>query len=132
MEGKVVLYEPSTGLVFLQTEPSGRPRVALASEAPAAGALAVGVGQSDGRDIAVPVFVTDVGGGRHTVGAINQSILPGMPVFNLAGELFAVAAPNGREVRAIPAREATNHSITPRERSARHGFKPSTGLARPG
>jgi S1-C subfamily serine protease len=29
-----------------------------------------------------------------------------MPVFNLAGELFAVAAPDGREVRAIPVRAA--------------------------
>lgn len=107
----VVAYEPPTGLVLLQTEPSGRPPVILANQAPAAGALAVGVGRSDERDIAVPVFVTAVGRDRYTIGAVNESILPGMPVFNLAGELFAIAAPDGREVRAIPAREAADPLI---------------------
>jgi S1-C subfamily serine protease len=108
LEARVVAYEPPSGLVLLQTEPSKRPPVILAADAPAAGALAVGVGRSEGRDIAVPVFITGVGNDRYTIGAVNESILPGMPVFNLAGELFAIAVPDGREVRAIPAREAAN------------------------
>jgi S1-C subfamily serine protease len=119
---QVVAYDPLTGLVLLQTEPSGIQPVALATEAPAAGALAVGVGRSEGHDIAVPVFVTGVAGNRYTIGAVNESILPGMPVFTLAGELFAVAAPDGAEVRAIPAREATDrllaHVATGRRQSS--------------
>jgi membrane-associated protease RseP (regulator of RpoE activity) len=54
------------------------------------------------------VFVTGVGGDRYTIGGINESILPGMPVFNLAGELFAIAAPDEREMRAIPVKEAAD------------------------
>jgi S1-C subfamily serine protease len=103
---RVVTYEPPSGLVLLQTEPSGRAPVGLAAEAPMPGALAVAVGRSDDRDLAVPVFVTGVGTGWYTIGAVHDAVLPGMPVFNLTGELFAVAAPEGREVRAIPVRQA--------------------------
>ena len=58
----VVTYEPSTGLVLLQVQPSeARAPVTLASDAPAPGALAVAVGRSDDREMAAPVFVTSVG-----------------------------------------------------------------------
>jgi S1-C subfamily serine protease len=110
-EATVVAYEQSTGLVLLQTRPSGRPAVALSSEAVAAGALAVGVGRSGRRDIAVPVFVTSAGGGRYTIGTVDESIRPGMPVFTLSGELFAIAAPDGQEWSAVPAREAVDRLI---------------------
>jgi S1-C subfamily serine protease len=137
VEGQVVAYEPSTGLVLLRTEPAGVPPVILASEAPPAGALAVGVGRSEGHDMAVPVFVTAVvGGNRYTIGAVNESILPGMPVFTLGGELFAVAAPDGGETRAIPAREAADRLLALEASGERHsslglGFQAPTGaLAR--
>ena len=110
-QGRVVAYEPSTGLVLLQTEITGRLPPILATEAPAAGALAVGVGRSNGLDLAVPVFVTSVGGGRYTIGAVNGAVLPGMPVFNLAGELLAVAVPHGQQMRAIPVRDAADRLI---------------------
>jgi hypothetical protein len=75
------------------------------------GALAVAVGRSEDRDLAVPVFVTGVGTGWYTIGAAHDNVLPGMPLFNLTGELFAVAAPEGREVRAIPVRQAAERMI---------------------
>ena len=107
----VVTYEPSSGLVLLQTEPSGGAAAGFAAEAPMPGALAVAVGRSNERDLAVPVFVIGVGGDTYTIGSVTEAVLPGMPVFNLAGELFAVAAPDGDEVRAIPVREAAERMI---------------------
>jgi serine protease Do len=122
MEAAVVAYEPLTGLVLLQTTRSGRTPATLAADAPPAGTLAVGVGRSNGADIAVPVFVTRVSGDQYTIGAINDAILPGMPVFTLAGELFAVAAPVGRELRAIPVREAADRLMA----RASSGERPSS------
>lgn len=97
-----------------------------------AGALAVGVGRSEDRDVAVPVFVTSVAANRYTIGAVNESLSPGMPVFNLAGELFAVAAPDGREVQAIPVREAAQRLMSRAARGERRssfglGFQAPTG-----
>jgi S1-C subfamily serine protease len=110
---QVVAYEPPTGLVLLQVSPSeGRAAVPFAADAPAPGALAVAVGRASGRELAVPVFVTSVGTEEYTIGAVNDALLPGMPVFNLAGELFAVAAPDGREMRAIPVQPAAQRMVT--------------------
>jgi S1-C subfamily serine protease len=132
-QGRVVAYELSTGLVLLQTEIAGRLAPTFATEVPAAGALAVAVGRSNGLDLAVPVFVTSVGEGRYTIGAINGGILAGMPVFNLAGELLAIAAPDGQEMRAIPVRDAANRLIAlastgERRSSFGLGFQAPTGL----
>jgi S1-C subfamily serine protease len=102
---RVVAYEPTYGLALLQTDPSGKPSVAMAAERPAAGALAVAVGRADDRDLAVPVFITSVGADRYTIGAVGETLMPGMPLFTLDGELFAIAAPDGPEVRAIPVRQ---------------------------
>jgi S1-C subfamily serine protease len=107
----VVAYEPASGLVLLQTEPSGRAAPGTAAEAPTPGALAVAVGRSHEREWAIPVFVTGVGGGTFTIGSVTETVPPGMPVFNLAGELFAIAAPDAGEVRAVPAREAAERLI---------------------
>jgi S1-C subfamily serine protease len=98
-----------------------------------AGALAVGVGRSNGLDLAVPVFVTAVGEGRYTIGAVNGAILPGMPVFNLAGELLAIATPEGEEMRAIPIRDAADRLIAQSSTGERRssfgvGFQAPTGL----
>jgi S1-C subfamily serine protease len=133
IQGRVVAYEPSTGLVLLETEIAGRLAPTLATAAPAAGALAVGVGRSSGLDLAVPVFVTSVGESRYTIGAVNGAIVPGMPVFNLAGELLAIAAPDGQEMRAIPVRDAANRLIArasagERQSSFGVGYQAPTGL----
>jgi len=110
-EGRVVVYEPSTGLVLLQTEPLGRLPAALADGAPVLGTLAVAVGRWDGGDVAVPVFVTGTGGDRFTITALNDDIRRGMPIYTLQGELLAIAAPDGAEVLAFPAREAAARLI---------------------
>jgi S1-C subfamily serine protease len=130
---QVVTYEPSTGLVLLQVQRSeGRKSAPLAVEAPTAGALAVAVGRSTERELAVPVFVTSIGSDEYTIGAVNESLLPGMPVFNLAGELFAIAVPDGRAVRALPVRQAAERMLTRASSGERHssfglGFQVPTG-----
>jgi hypothetical protein len=131
--GHVVAYEPSTGLVLLETDSPARTPPILAMQTMPAGALAVGVGRSNGIDMAVPVFVTAVGEGRYTIGAVNEAILPGMPVFTLAGELFAIAAPDGREMRGIPVREAAGRLVARASTGERRssfglGFQALSGL----
>jgi S1-C subfamily serine protease len=112
VSAEVVAYEPATGLVLLQVQASeGRAAAPLAPVAPTPGALAVAVGRSSERELAVPVFVTSVVPDHYTLGAVNDALLPGMPVFNLAGELFAIAAPDGRTVRGIPVRKAAERLI---------------------
>jgi S1-C subfamily serine protease len=109
---QVVAYEPATGLVLLQVQHSeGLAATPLAAVAPTPGALAVAVGRFSDRQLAVPVFVTSVASDRYTMGAVNDALLPGMPVFNLAGELFAIAAPDGRTVQGIPVRQATERLL---------------------
>jgi S1-C subfamily serine protease len=130
---QVVTYEPRTGLVLLQVQPSaGRTSAPFAVQTPTPGQLAVAVGRADEGEIAVPVFVTSVSPDAYAIGANNDALLPGMPVFNLAGELLAVAAPDGRTVRAIPVRQATEQMLTraatgERRSSFGLGFQEPTG-----
>jgi S1-C subfamily serine protease len=101
VDARVIAYERSTRLVLLETDASGQTPAAVAADAPPAGALAVAVGRSADGDVAVPVFVTQASGGRYTIAADN-AILPGMPLFTLSGELFAVATPDEYQMRAVP------------------------------
>lgn len=129
----VVSYEPPTGLVLLQVQQSvGHPPATLATDAPAPGALAVAVGRFEEREVAAPVFVTSVGRDAYTIGAVTDGILPGMPVFNLGGELFAIAAPDGTAVRAISVRQAAERMLVraatgERRSSFGLGFQALTG-----
>jgi S1-C subfamily serine protease len=93
---------------------------------PTAGALAVAVGRSADHELAVPAFVTSVGRDEYTIGAANDGLMPGMPVFNLAGEVFAIAAPVGRTVRAIPVRQAAERMLA---RATKGERRSSFGLA---
>jgi S1-C subfamily serine protease len=103
VEGQVVAYEPSSGLVLLQPEGSGSPSVVIARESPEPGTLAVAVGRWEGRDVAVPLFITHVEDGQYRVAAANGSVLPGMPVYNVDGELLAVAGgDDGEGAFAVP------------------------------
>jgi S1-C subfamily serine protease len=104
--GEVAAYEPATGLVLLRTAPVGIAPIPLSKAAPPAGALAVGVGRSSGQDIAMPVFITGVDDDRYTIGTASQAIPAGLPIYTLEGELFAIAAPEGGEMRAHPAAAA--------------------------
>ena len=111
VEAQVVVYEPSTGLALLQTEPVTRPSATLADDAPLPGTLAVAVGRWDGADVAVPVFVTGAGRDRYPISALDDAVRRGMPVYNLQGELLAIAAPDGAELFAFPAKEAATRLI---------------------
>jgi S1-C subfamily serine protease len=111
LTAEVAAYEPVTGLVMLRTETSGGRPAALASQPPEAGTLAVAVGRWQGRDVAVPLFITSVEGDRYVVGAVSGFVTPGMPVYNLDGELLALAADDGREGHAFPIREAATRLI---------------------
>jgi S1-C subfamily serine protease len=130
---QVLSYEPPTGLVLLEVRQSEeRAPVPVALETPAPGALAVAVGRSDERDFAVPVFVTSIGPDNYTIGGVVDALMPGMAVFNLAGELSAIAAPDGRTVRAIPVRAAAERMLARASSGERHsafglGFQALTG-----
>ncbi len=106
VEARVLVYEPSTGLVLLETEPLGRPAATLADGAPAPGTLAVAVGRWEGGDVVVPVFVTGTHGDRYTISSLDGGIQRGMPVYSLDGELVAIAAPDGAEAVGFPGRDA--------------------------
>ena len=132
LDAQVAAYEPSTGLVLLQTSPAGRAPVTLATEPPVPGTLAVAVGRWDGRDIVIPVFVTSVGVDRYRVGAVNDALLAGMPLFNLDGELFAISAGDGRDGHAFSLPQATIRLAARASSGEPHG---SLGIAlqeRPG
>jgi S1-C subfamily serine protease len=91
--GRVAAYEPESGLVLLRLEPGPTPSPpALAAAAPEPGELAVAAARFDGREFVAPVFVAAATGDRYALSAASGIVLPGTPVFNLAGELFAVAA----------------------------------------
>lgn len=121
VDGEVIAYEPATGLVLLRTEAMGIPAPILTAAAPSAGALVVAAARSEQRDIAAPLFVTDVGGDRFMLGGAGD-LPPGMPVFTMAGELFAIAGPDDGQVRAIPAREGAERLLA----RAASGERPSS------
>lgn len=108
MTATVAAYDPVSGLVLLQLPraPSGA-GIVLAAEAPSSGALAVAVGQWDGRTIASPVFITSVQSGEYALGAIGAGALAGMPIVNLDGELIAMVGDGARQALAVRETAAT-------------------------
>jgi S1-C subfamily serine protease len=111
LDAAVAAYDPATALVLLRTMASGVPAPIFAPQPPDAGALTVAVGRWDARDIAVPVFVTSVSPERYRVGAVDDGILSGIPLYTLDGELFGIAATNEGEGHAFPVREAASRLI---------------------
>ena len=100
----VTAYEPSTGLVLLQTAGAERTLPTLAAALPEVGSLAAGIGRAAGHDIAIPVFVTAVARDRLTVGGV-QNVTPGLPLYTLEGDLIAISAGDNTGT-AYPAAEA--------------------------
>lgn len=128
----VAAYEPSTGLVLLQTSSTEAAVPALAGASPTSGMLAVAVGRWEERDITVPLFVTSVDGERYTMDASHAAVRAGMPVYTLDGELLAVSARDGQAVHAYPAGDAVSRLVSRAqtgERRAAFGlmFQESTG-----
>jgi S1-C subfamily serine protease len=107
----VVAYEPSTGLALLRAESAVGSPASFAAAAPDAGMLAVAVGSSDGRDIALPLFVMNVAEDRYTLTATTSRTVRTMPLYNLEGELLAIAVNDGSEWQAFPARDAAERLL---------------------
>jgi hypothetical protein len=68
----------------------------IATTSPLPGTLAVAAAPSPPREIAVPVFVTSSADDRFTVAGVGEAVLPGMPVYTVDGDLFAIASGNQR------------------------------------
>jgi serine protease Do len=109
LSARLAAYDPASGLVLLQTEPSGVTPAALALERPATGTLAVAVGPTDGSDLAAPMFLSSVAPDHYILGA-GESVLAGMPVYAQSGDLIAIAEGGGRRV-AFPAWTAASQLI---------------------
>ena len=123
IDARFAAYEPATGLVLFETASLDQPPVTMASEPMSAGALAIALGAWLGREIALPVFVTSVGLNTYRVGGGGAAILPGMPIYNLDQELFAVM---GTEGEAFPVQDAARRLI---ERATAGVQRSSFGIA---
>jgi serine protease Do len=110
-EMRVAAYEPATGLVLLQSDsPIGTP-APLAAEAPTAGLLAAAAVSSQGRDIALPVFITTVAPDRYGVTSTGSRRLQTMPLYTLEGELLGIVGRDGPEWQAFAAGAAVQSML---------------------
>lgn len=125
MAADVVAYDPASGLVLLRASAGAHEPAPLALRAPVLGELAIGIGGSGDRRTAVPTFVTGVDADAYAVGSVGGELLAGMPLFNLAGELFAVAVPADRSFRGLAVQKATEGLLA---RAASGDRRASAGL----
>jgi S1-C subfamily serine protease len=116
-------YDPSNELVLLEVATAGGRAAPFAAARAAAGTLAVGVAHWHGHDITVPLFVIRAENDRYGVGALNDAISAGMPIYDLDGALLALGA--GAEASAVSVREAAAALI---ERAVAGEQRPSIGL----
>jgi S1-C subfamily serine protease len=107
-EARVEAFEPESGLVLLQTQATTRQPAAIAGEPRVPGTLAVAVGRSQGGDFVVPVFITSASADRYTLSG-QGTITAGMPLFDMNGELFAIAGDDGHTGFAV--REAATRLL---------------------
>ena len=102
---QLAAYEPATDLALLHvSSQEALPAAPIATQAPQMGALAVAVGRWSGRNVVIPVFVTTVSTDRYAISGLAPQIPGGTPIFNLEGQLLAVAA--GQAGMAFPAQAA--------------------------
>lgn len=127
-DAQVVAYDAQTGLSLLRLAsptPTGGPPVAMAPLE--LGALAVAVGHWTAQKIVVPIFVTSVGPEGYSITASDGSILPGTPIYNLDGELAAIATGSGPAGTALPVNDAMSQLIA--RADAGVGLTPAIGVA---
>jgi S1-C subfamily serine protease len=105
VEAQLLAHEASTGLVLLRTIGANAIVPApLESTRADAGSLAATAARFLDRTIVAPVFVTSAGGNSYAIDA-HGAALAGMPLYNLDGQAFAIAADSAQGT-AYPAREA--------------------------
>ena len=97
----MVAFDPPTGLVLLRVNATLQAAI-IATVTPAPGMRAAAAASISGREVLVPVFITSTGTDRWDVSA-GAGLAAGMPIFNVAGDLLAIAAGNGT---AAPVGEA--------------------------
>lgn len=91
-DGALAAFDPDSGLVLLQTVPSDGALPQITSAVLSPGALGVAAARWGQRDTVVPAFITSSGDGGYTIGSVGGPLAPGMPLFDLDGNLVAVAA----------------------------------------
>jgi S1-C subfamily serine protease len=112
VEATVVGYEPATGLVLLSTPGMSTEASQPALAAPAEpGALVAAYFRSIGRETIVPVFITSATRDEYAIVSTGPPLLPGTPIYTLAGELLAIAAGSAERPLALPAREAAERLV---------------------
>jgi S1-C subfamily serine protease len=122
---RVLAYEPATGLVLLQLVPPTKLAPApVAGASVSAGALSVASARSHSTDIVVPAFVGAAGGRHYTVAVADGLLPPGMPIYDLQSEVFALVSEESS--RAYPVREALERLRT--LASAGNGMPRTIGL----
>jgi hypothetical protein len=109
-EMRIAAYDPATGLALLESgSPLGAP--APIGAEPEAGMLVAAAAAWQGRDVAVPLFVTSVAPDRYTVTSTVPRTLQAMPLYTLEGELLAVLSGDGPEWQAFPAGPAVQNLL---------------------
>lgn len=96
----VAAYDPRTELVLLRLPWPTTAGAPIARVTPQAGETVVGAARGDGRDVVLPAII-GVRGDRYTVG--DAMMPPGLPLFDLDGQLLAIAGPAGEALLAAPA-----------------------------
>jgi S1-C subfamily serine protease len=125
-EARVTAYEASTGLVLLETAIADGAAPAMAVAPPEAGALTVAAAGWNGREMAMPVFVSSVADDRYTLGTTGHSLLPGQPLYSMDGALLALVVANGRDAYGLPVRDAAARLIA---RAASGDRRGATGVS---
>ena len=124
-EATVAAYDPASGLTLLHLAPTELPPAPLATAAAVPGTLVVAGARLNGNTVTVPVFVTRSDPQRYSFSAI-PAMLPGMPVYNLEGELIAISAGDREDGVAVPVTGAIDRLIA---RSTSQEAPGSFGLA---
>jgi S1-C subfamily serine protease len=107
VRARVVGYEGETGLVLLRVESAALLQPAsLAVAPPVPGELALAAARDEGGDVVAPVFIASRAPGRHAITTASGLLMPGTPIYNLAGEALAVSAGSPTATVAYPVADA--------------------------
>jgi S1-C subfamily serine protease len=107
VQAMLLAFEPHTGLALLRISSSpGLVVPPITTTRAAAGTLVAAVASSAGRDFATPVFLSSAGTDAYAIAAMESSVLPGTPLYDLDGALLAVVGDTGPARMAFPAADA--------------------------
>lgn len=99
LDGRVVAYEPESGLIVLEVAERVQPPP-IAVTPPPVGTLAVVAARREGRNRVAPAFVSGVSTDAYNV-AIFGVDMAGVPLYTLDGQLFAITGGDAGAAFAI-------------------------------